>query len=71
MRHYNKDFRSTMRAKMDKRQWTVAELSRRTGIPYSTIDTLLKSSGEIHYSRAMAINDALAGKKRVQDTDQD
>lgn len=71
MRHYNELFRAKVSAKMLKRGWTEAELSRRSGIPYSTINTLLKSDGEIHYSRAMAINDALAGKKRVQDTDQD
>lgn len=63
MRHYNNAFRAAVAAKMVKRGWNAAELSRRTGIPYSTIDTLLKSDGEIFYSRAMAIKDALKIKR--------
>ena len=65
MQHYNEQFRAKVAAKMLKRGWTEAELARRSGVPYSTLNTMLKSEGEIHYSRAMAINDALAGRKRI------
>lgn len=63
MSNYNNDFRATVAAKLAAKGWSVAELARRSGLRYTTVDTILKSESDFHYAKAMAIKDALNGKR--------
>lgn len=69
MSAYNTAFRASVAAKMAEKGWRVADLARRAGLKYTTVDTILKSDGDFHYARAMAINDALKGKRVNPETD--
>ena len=69
MSNYNNDFRAFVAAKMAARRWKVAELARRAGLKYTTVDTMLKTEGEVHYSKAMAIKDALNGRRVNNEAD--
>lgn len=68
---YNAEFRTAALAKLAKRGWTKAQLAKRAGIPYTSVATLLGSRhrpgvGRFYYDAAMAIQDALNGKRNEE-----
>ena len=63
MSTYNESFRDRIEGKRLKRGWTRVKLAQRAGLPNTTVATILTGDGEFHYSAAMAIEDALRGKR--------
>jgi hypothetical protein len=67
---YNETFRATVTERMAKMGWSMVKLAKRAGIPYTSVATLLGSkhrpgSGRFYFDTAMAIDDALKGKRNM------